>query len=226
MKEDNNTVTVQMTEQQRVAFERFQADQERSAREERARQMRKDYTEMVDGEIASAIPELLSISESIGTVKKSVLENFQAILAMKGEMYREKRGADMSNFSHTFTNTAGTMRITIGQYMNDDYLDTAETGIEMIRDYISSLATDEKSRALVSMVMKLLAKDGRGTLKAQRIIQLRKIADESGSTQFIEGVRIIEEAYRPTASRTYLRAWKRNEKTNGWDPIPLGMTES
>lgn len=221
-----NTVTVTMTETEMADFEKFQADQERKARQERSRRMRKDYTSMVDSELDAAIPELLSISENIATVKRTVLENFQTILSMKGELYKEKNGSEMSNFSHTFTNSAGTVRIMIGQYMNDDYLDTAETGIAMIRDYIASLATDEKSQALVSMVMKLLAKDGKGTLKAQRIIQLRKIANESGEERFIEGVRIIEEAYRPTASRTYLRAWKKNELTHGWDPIPLGMTES
>lgn len=226
MQKKENTVTVQMTETERAAFEKFQADQEQKMRQEQARRMRKEYTGLVDSEIESAIPELLSISESISTVKKTVLENFRTIIEMKGEMYKEKNGSEMPNFSHTFTNTAGTSKIVIGRYMNDDYLDTAETGIAMIRDYISSLATDEKSQALVSMVMKLLAKDGKGTLKAQRIIQLRKIANETGDEDFIEGVRIIEEAYRPIASRTYLRAWKRNEKTNGWDPIPLGMTES
>lgn len=46
------------------------------------------------------------------------------------------------------------------------------------------------------MVLRLLARDAKGTLKASRIVQLRKVAMETGDDRFIEGVRIIEEAYQ------------------------------
>ena len=75
------------------------------------------------------------------------------------------------------------------------------------------------------MVLKLLAKDAKGTLKAQRIIQLRKIADNSGNDRFIEGVRIIEEAYNPIPSKTYVQAQVKNAM-GAWENIPLGITES
>ena len=76
------------------------------------------------------------------------------------------------------------------------------------------------------MVMKLLSKDAKGTLKASRIIQLRKMAEDSGAPEFIEGVKIIEESYQPIKSRTYLKAYVKNEQTGGWEQIPLGMTEA
>lgn len=75
------------------------------------------------------------------------------------------------------------------------------------------------------MVMKLLAKDQKGTLKASRIIQLRKIAEDTGSERFLEGVRIIEEAYSPAISKTYVRAEYKDDK-GVWISIPLGMTEA
>ena len=75
------------------------------------------------------------------------------------------------------------------------------------------------------MVLKLLAKDQKGNLKASRIIQLRKIAEESGNDRFMEGVRIIEEAYRPAISKQYIRVEIKD--ANGmWKNIPLGMTEA
>ncbi len=76
------------------------------------------------------------------------------------------------------------------------------------------------------MVMRLLAKDAKGTLKASRIIQLRKMAEESGSADFIDGVRIIEDAYQPQVSRTFLKAYTRDKETGAWVQIPLGMTEA
>lgn len=221
--EDIKTIAVDMTAEERAEFEAYKA---KKAADEKAKQQRESYRKMVDEEIAAAIPELCRLSEDIKTAKETVLENFKAILALKGEMFEQRKGKAMDFFSHTFTNSEGTKKITIGQYMNDNYLDTAENGIQMITEYIQSLATDDKSKALVGMVLKLLAKDNKGTLKASRIIQLRKIADETGNEKFIQGVKIIEEAYMPIPSKTFVRAWEKDEKNNAWKPIALGMTES
>ena len=100
-----------------------------------------------------------------------------------------------------------------------------EDGIAIVKEYITGLARDEKTKALVSMVLKLLSRDAKGTLKASRIVQLRKIAEESGDEQFLEGVRIIEEAYQPEVSKQFIRA-ERKDRNGSWTPIPLGMTES
>lgn len=109
--------------------------------------------------------------------------------------------------------------------MSDGYLDTADEGIAIIKEYIQSLATDDKSKSLVGMVMNLLAKDQKGTLKASRIIRLRKIAEESGDERFMDGVRIIEDAYRPEVSKTFIRAEVKDEN-GAWKSVPLGMTEA
>lgn len=219
------TNTVQMTDAELEQFRAFQADRQKKAAEAKAKEMRTTYREMVDEEIEAAIPELMAISQDIKSVKNKVLENFKSILEMKQEMFRMQKGKDMENQSHTFTNTKGNKRVVLGVYVTDGYLDTADEGIAIIREYIESLATDDKSRALVGMVMKLLAKDQKGTLKASRIIQLRKIAEETGDARFMEGVKIIEEAYSPAISKTYIRAEYKD--ANGiWKPIPLGMTEA
>lgn len=218
------TSTVQMTQAELEQFRAFQAEQQKKAAEARAKEMRNTYRDMVDEEIEAAIPELTGISDDIRAVKAKVIENFRSILEMKQEMF-QLNGKDMDNKSHTWTNTKGDKRITLGVYVTDGYLDTADDGIAIIREYIESLATDEKSRALVGMVMKLLAKDQKGTLKASRIIQLRKIAEETGDGRFLEGVRIIEDAYSPAISKTFIRAEVKD--ANGmWKQIPLGMTEA
>lgn len=224
MEEEKKNVA--MSDEELREFEAFKADKEKKAREERDASDRKCYAQMVDEEIAAAIPELLEISGSIKMVKDGVLAKFKSILDLKAGIMKRSKGVEMDIDSHMFTNSTGTMRIMLGQCMIDSYLDTAEDGIRIIREYISSLATDAKSRALVGMVLKLLAKDAKGTLKAQRIIQLRKVADETGDEMFISGVKIIEEAYRPLPSKTFIRAYMRDVKTNEWKAIPLGMTES
>lgn len=214
-----------MTHEELEQFRAFQAEKAKKEAAEKAKEMRQTYRDMVDEEIENAIPELLSISQDIKSVKAKVIENFKSILDMKQEMFRMQKGKDLENQSHTFTNSEGNKRIVLGVYVTDGYLDTAEEGIAIIREYIESLATDEKTKALVGMVMKLLAKDQKGTLKASRIILLRKIAEDTGNDRFLEGVKIIEEAYSPAISKTYIRAEYKND--NGvWTSIPLGMTEA
>ena len=213
-----------MTDAELEQFRAFQAERQKKAAEEKRKEMQATYKDMVDEEIEAAIPELKSISNDIKSVKAKVIENFKSILEMKYEMF-QLQGKDMDNKSHTWTNTKGDKRITLGKYVTDGYLDTAEDGIDIVREYIESLASDEKSKTLVGLVMKLLSKDQKGTLKASRIIQLRKLADESGDERFIEGVKIIEDAYNPAISKTFIRAEIKDE--NGmWKAIPLGMTEA
>ena len=149
----------------------------------------------------------------------------QARAILGPEPYTFKTKAKDDQRSHTFTNSEGSKRITLGVYVTDGYRDTVEDGIAIVKEYIESLAKDEKTKALVSMVLRLLARDAKGTLKASRIVQLRKVAMETGDERFMEGVRIIEESYQPEVSKQFIRAEIRDN--NGmWKPIPLGMTES
>ena len=224
--EEIRQTTVTMTDAEMAQFRAFQEAQKAEEAKNAAKQMREDYREMVDDAIESMMPGLRTMSECLTNHKKKVFEEFSAILEMKAEMFKMEKGEDLNNQSHTFTNSKGTMRIVLGNYVTDGYLDTADEGIAKVQNYIQSLASDEKSQALVKMVMRLLAKDAKGTLKASRIIQLRRMAEESGSAEFIEGVKIIEEAYQPQTSRTYLKAYIKDEKTNAWVQLPLGMTEA
>ena len=193
------------------------------AAEAKAQAEREQYRELVDEEIERCIPILLAISGDIKNSKAQVMDNFKTILEMKSELFKTKIKDDQR--SHTFTNSEGNKRITLGVYVTDGYRDTVEDGIAIVKEYISSLANDEKTEALVNMVFRLLARDAKGTLKASRIVQLRKVAQDTGDERFLEGVRIIEESYQPEVSKQFIRAEIKNE--NGmWKPIPLGMTES
>ncbi len=220
---DNNKQTVMMTAEEKAEFEAFQIAKAKRATEEKAKADREMYRKMVDEEIESSIPVLMGISEQIKESKQQVMDNFKTILEMKSDLFKTKIKADQR--SHTFTNSEGNKRITLGVYVTDGYRDTVEEGIAIVKEYIQSLAKDEKTKSLVSMVLRLLSRDAKGTLKASRIVQLRKVAQETGDERFLEGVQVIEESYQPAVSKQFVRAEVKGD--NGeWKPIPLGMTES
>lgn len=214
---------VTMSADERKEFEAFKAAKAKKEAEQKAKEQRELYSKMVDEEIENSIPELSSLSEQIKTTKETVYGNFKTIIEMKQEIFASK--IKDSQRSHTFTNSEGDKRITLGFYVTDGYRDTVEEGIDIVQEVISGFANSPETEALVKMVLKLLSRDAKGTLKASRIVQLRKIAEESGNERFIEGVKIIEEAYQPAVSKQYVRAEMKDEKGQ-WKAIPLGMTES
>ena len=219
---EETKVTVEMTAEEKARFEAFRKSEEKRAAEAKARADREMYKQLVDDEIEKSIPVLLAVSEKIKQSKQQVLDNFKTILELKGNIFKTIRDDQKS---HTFTNSEGSKRITLGVYVTDGYRDTVEDGIGIVKEYIESLAKDEKTKSLVSMVLRLLSRDAKGTLKASRIVQLRKVAEETGDSRFLEGVRIIEESYQPEVSKQFIRAEQKD--VNGmWRSIPLGMTES
>lgn len=211
---------VTMTAEERKRYEAWKAeDEKKRAAEERKRQ-RGEYANMVDDEIRTAIPRLREMSEALKTVKDTIFGNFDAVLKMKSEILGLTRDDQRS---HTFTTSDSTLRLTLGVNCIDGYRDTVEDGIAMVKKYIESLAKDDNSRALVNAVLRLLSRDGQGNIKASKVLQLRKMADDSGDERFIEGVKIIEESYQPTVTKRYIRAEYKDEK-GAWRYIPLDMT--
>lgn len=159
--EENTTMAVEMTADEFAKFKAFQQKQLEEQRQTAEKKMRENYREMVDDAIESMMPNLKSISDSLATYKKKVFDEFKAVIDIKEEMFK-LNNKELDNQSHTFTNTAGTKRIVLGNYVTDGYLDTADDGIAKVKAYIGSLAKDDDSKALVSMVMRLLAKGCEG----------------------------------------------------------------
>lgn len=210
-----------MTQEELEKFNAWKQGEEKRIAAEQRKQQRKAYAAMVDEEVAEALPELLSMSQQLKSVKDAVFGNFETILKMKQEVLGLTRD---SQRSHTFTNSDASMRITLGVNVIDGYRDTVEDGIAIVKEYIQSLAKDDNSKALVSAVLRLLSRDGQGNIKASRVLQLRKMAEETGDERFMEGVRIIEESYQPTTTKRYIRAEYKNGQ-GAWVNIPLGMTD-
>ncbi len=212
---------VQMTAEERAEFEAFRAEKEKKAAAEKARQDREAYKSLVDETVNAIFPGLEEISGMLAQRKKEAYERFHQALVMKADLYENAS----DNKSNAFINKEGNRRITLGQNEVDAYDDTVNEGIGKVKAFIESLAKDDDSRMLVTGILKLLTKDKKGNLKASRVMQLRKMAEESSNEQFLDGVRIIEAAYHPTVSKFYVKAEKKLD--NGeWVAVPLGMTEA
>ena len=210
-----------MTAAEHAEWEAFQAAKKAKAEAEKKAQDRESYKQLVDESIEMCFPSLKGIADQLRIGKKLCYDTFAQVVEMKADVY----GVNDGQKSHSFTHRNGKMRITLGNYETDNYDDTVNAGIGKVKEYLKSLAKDNDSSLLVGGVLKLLSRDQKGNLKASRVLQLRKMAEQSGNEQFIDGVKIIEDAYRPAVSKTFVKAEYKNEQ-NEWVAVPLGMTEA
>lgn len=75
-----------MTTAEAEAFAAFQKQQEKERIARQRKANREVYAELVDDEIATALPELRALSDQIKAVKAKVFENFKEVLRMKSEV--------------------------------------------------------------------------------------------------------------------------------------------
>lgn len=211
---------VTMTPEERAEYEEFRAQKAREREEAARKAQREEYARLVDDEVAAAVDQLKELSEQMTTIKKTIFDNFDTIIKMKREVMSLCKPD--GQYTHTFTSSDSKCRITLGNRMVDDYRDTVEDGIAIVKDYITSLAKDEDSAQLVGLIMSLLERNKSGALQPSRVIRLRQLADKRQDPRLLEGVKIIEDSYQPYASSTFVQAEIKG--ATGWMTIPLNIS--
>lgn len=219
--ETNHIELVEMTPEQKAEFEAFKAAKIQKEEEQRKLEERKKYKTMIDEYIDDLFPKMQELSQKLGETKQKVVETLTTAMELKNELFNVK--SDQK--SHTFTNSEGTKRIQIGNYQTDGWRDTVNEGLAIVHEVLGSLAKDFESQAIVNGILRLLAKDKKGTLKASRVLELEAMAVELNNERLLEGVRIIKESYLPTVSKIFVKCEYKDE-TGAWINLPLGITES
>ena len=216
----NSQVTISASEL--AEFEAFKAAQAAKRAKEERKQNLDTFNQMIDDEVNLTIPELENLADQLSVIKRTVFDNFKTLLDMKKDVMKMTKD---NQRSHTFTTSDSKYRIELGFYQLDNYKDTVNDGIALIKEYISGLAKDTDTQSLVDMVLKLLSKDQKGNLKASRVLQLRQMADKINDERFTEGVEIIMDAYAPIPSKQFIRAFKKGDQGE-WLSIPLSITDA
>lgn len=217
---EKKKTTVELTDEElRLLNEARKAKAKKEAEEKQKVEMDK-YLKNVDKLIDRAVKKVQKASDVLRTTKTDVYDLFKDAIAKKEELLKVKS----ERRSNTFTNTEGTARIELGYRVNDNYNDTVNEGLQIVNDYIDSLAKDEDTKTLVGMLRALLNdKWQNGQLKAENVLRLRKEADRIDNEDFKRGVKIICDSYAPIRSKDYIRVEVKNE-AGAWTTIPLNCT--
>jgi len=204
--------------------ERIQLFNELKAQEDVEKQLlkkqREDYKLLVNEVVTDTSQKLEQVSQYLSEVKADIFNSFSALVEMKKELYQYNDGQK----SHSFTDFNG-RTIEIGSRATDGWDDTIDAGVSKVNQYIDSLATNRETAQLVRMIQGLLKKDMKGNLKANRILELQKMADEIGNPLFSEGVDIIRASYKPVRTAYFVEGRFKDE-TGKYRNFPLSITSA
>ncbi len=192
---------------------------EQKAEKRRKQEDREAYRKLIDENIPELFKILAHASEVLTLAKKKIFDGTEDLVGLKNSIY----GVRTDQQSHTLTTSNGGFSITRGHRVNDDWDDTVSIGVTKVKEFLGTLATDEKSARLIKTILRLLKPDKKGILKASRVIELANLAEEIDNPEFSEGMRIIQEAYRPMKSVDFIEASWRDE--NGKiHSVPLSIS--
>jgi hypothetical protein len=198
---------------------KMQLEAEDKAERARIDQERQNYKDLVDVTVNTSVKKLQELSAQMERLKNEIFSEFDSVIKMKEELFNVK----VDRQTDTFTTSDSRKTITIGNRINEGWDDTVEVGISMVKRYMSTMAKDENSAALVDTVMSLLAKNRKGALKANKVLELEKLANKTGDKDFIEAIKIIRDAYHPVPTCQFIEVELKNEEGN---PVRLPLSMS
>ena len=210
-------LTILSAEQRRQLLADLKREEE--AEKNRILQDRAAFKNLKDETIWKTFKDLQKLSEDMAVLKNIVFARFDTIIKLKDDLFKVKSDRQ----TDTFTTEDGRAQIKLGNRVYEGWDDTVEVGIVKVKDYLKTLAKDENSANLVDTVMGLLAKDRKGNLKASKVLELEKLASKSGNADFIDGLQIIKDAYRPSPSCQFIEVRYKDDQGRE-KTLPLSMS--
>lgn len=209
-----------------TAAERAQLKAQLEAEERAEIQKRQEnidaYKQSVDEFCKDVFGRMQKVSELMRAEKERTFSAANILIEMKEQLYKTKQ----DRHSNQFTTSDGKYTVALGYRTNDGWDDTVDVGIAKVKEYLRSLAATEDGAKAVDIILKLLAKDKKGNLKASAMIQLEQEATKIGDATFIEGVQIIRDAYRPVDTCQFISvSYKDDNGVKHTLPLSLSSME-
>jgi len=195
--------------------------EEQEKQEALAKQQQKEaYLQLKDQFCARNLEKLQALSAQMQALKKEIFADAESLIEMKDELFKTKTDRQSNMFSHE----SGKYSITLGNRVNEGWDDTCDQGIEKVKEFLKTLAKDDNSAALVETIMRLIAKNNKGVLKASKVLELEKLAGKIQSDELTEGLRIIKNSYRPKVTCQFISVTLKDENGND-KQLPLSLSQ-
>ena len=184
-------------------------NKERKEEKEQVKANRKAYKELSYKYVEKNIDKLIHHNDLTEKIIIELFKDYKVIKDLKAGVYGDK-----IQDSHTSTLPDGSASITIGHNVSIGFDGTESSGVEKIKNFITSLvAEDENTKRLTQIVDTFLKPNGKtGMLNPNKIIQLNNLRDDFNDQQFNDGLDIILNAQQRRQNSMYVSGWKFIEK--------------
>lgn len=199
---------------------RRQMEAEERQKQQARKQLEADFAQLKSDQVNSTFDKLIEVSQRMEDAKVEIFNEFGTVLGMKAEVHDLTPEDLQLQQSHTFTNQANTRKVIIGHNVIDRWGDDVNIGIERVNKWIDTKISDQQSRDIIRALLK---PNSDGVLKANRVLDLSKKANEIGDSELIEAVNFIRDQYRPEKTSTYVKA-KYKDENEQWQWLPLAMS--
>lgn len=219
MEKTTSPVDISKLTPEQISVLSAQLKEQERARKEAIKAQRESYKDLVDETVISLFPSLRELSNSIKKTKNFVFAELETVKKLKGELFGTKQGQQ----SDTFTTRDGKISIKLGYRITDDYDDTMSSGVEKVKNYLYRLADSTKSEKVERILNLLLKTDKNGNLRPSRVLELRQFANEEHDEELSDGVKIIEESYKPARSCNFIEVTMK-DSAGKETPLPLSIS--
>lgn len=200
------TDITKMTAEERKALAAQLAEQDKTEKAKKADD-KKAFKQLSADYVVNNIDKLVNHHNTTDNLISVLFNDFNNILALKESVY----GAKVKNQeSHTSTLEDGSASITIGHNVTIGFDGTESIGVEKIKEFLTSLSSDDANVKKLSKAVNTLLKPSAktGMLNPASIIQLSKLKDDFNSELFDEGLDIIINAQQRRKNSMYVSGWK------------------
>ena len=157
--------------------------------------------------VSNNIDPLVHHHEITGALIEKLWSGYKSIKELKADVYGTKIN---EQDSHTSTLEDGSASITIGWNVSIGFDGTESAGVEKIKEFISSLSTDDENNKKLSAAVNTFLKPNAktGMLNPAKIIELSKLKSEFNDERFNDGLDIIFNAQQRRQNSMYVSGWK------------------
>lgn len=208
-----------LTAEERAQLKAQLEEQEKQEALEKQKQ-KETYLQLKDQFCERNLEKLQALSSQMQELKKEIFADAETLIQMKDELFKTKTDRQSNTFSHE----SGKYSISLGNRINEGWDDTCEQGIEKVKEFLHTLAKDENSAALVETIMRLIAKNNKGMLKASKVLELEKLASKIQSAELTEGLNIIKNSYRPKPTCQFISVTMKDDNGND-KQLPLSLSQ-
>lgn len=177
-----------------------------------------------DALVKSLVAEARNLNQQLADFKAAAIGDVQAFRDLIKEKYGAKKGGPKGNI--TMSSFDGSLQVQVSVAEHITFGPELEAAKSLIDECIHawSQGANANLRALVNDAFQT---DKQGKINTQRVLGLRRLnmeSDEAGI--WAKAMDAISDAVRVTGTKTYLRVYSRNPKTENLEPISLDIASA